>query len=353
MIDLAETAATQLSGANQRAWLERLEREHDNMRAALDWATLEPEPTVATRLGFALWRFWQQRGYLNEARARFDAMAAMGWDLEPVMRARFAEAFGGIAYWQSDQATATYWYDVALAIWRGMGDKRELANALYNRAYADVILVMIGKDRRPEAMEAGRTMLAEALALYEEIGDIAGQGNILWGLGSFDYFSAQAGEAEQWYRRALELHRTSGHRTMEAWSLHMLALSAAAQSHFDEALEQGRHAMRHFYEAGDVSGVTLSLDDLSIGTLAAGERERAARLWGAARHLQQTTGTGIADFVGQNLDLYKIPTPPDVLPPDELAALAAEGAAMGLDEIVAYALDIDGVPPATHQEAAR
>jgi predicted ATPase/class 3 adenylate cyclase len=353
MIDLAETAAAQLSGADQRAWLERLEREHDNMRAALDWATAKPDPAVAVRLAFALWRFWQQRGYLNEARARFDEMAAMDWELEPVMRARFAEAFGGIAYWQSDQATAMRWYEEALVIWREVGDKGELANALYNRAYADVILVMGGMDRSPEALMAGRSKLEEALVLYEETGDVAGQGNILWGLGSFDYFSARAGDAEEWYRRALELHRASGHRTMEAWSLHMLALSAAGQRHFDEALEQGRHAMRHFYEAGDVSGVTLTLDDLAIVALATGDQERAGRLWGAARHLQQTTGTGIADYVGQNLDLYQIPIPPDVLAPDELAGLAADGAAMGLDEIVAYALEIEGVPPVTHQDAVR
>ena len=211
---------------------------------------------------------------------------------------------------------------------------------------------MGGIDRRPEVLQPGRERLEEALALYEEIGDVAGQGNIMWGLGSFHYFSAEADQAEQWYRRSLELHRASGHRTMEAWSLHMLALSAAGQRHFDEALEQGRHAMRHFYEAGDVSGVTLTLDDLSIAAVANGDLERAGRLWGAARHLQQTTGTGIADYVGQNLDLYKIPTPRDVLAPEELERLAAEGAAMGLDEIVAYALEVEAVP-ASHEEPTR
>ena len=107
MLELAQQAAPHLSGTEQRVWLERLEREHDNLRAALDWATARPEPTLGARLAFALWRFWQQRGYLNEARARIEAMAAQGWDLEPVDRARFAEAAGGIAYWQSDEATSS------------------------------------------------------------------------------------------------------------------------------------------------------------------------------------------------------------------------------------------------------
>ena len=109
--------------------------------------------------------------------------------------------------------------------------------------------------------------------------------------------------------------------------------------------------MRHFYEAGDIAGVTLVLDDLAIVALADGDRERAARLWGAARHLQQATGTALADYVRQTQDLFGVPTPSDVISGDELAALAADGAAMGFDELVAYALQIDdGVPPASHPE---
>jgi predicted ATPase/class 3 adenylate cyclase len=353
MIALAEEAAPLLSGADQRVWLERLEREHDNLRAALDWATEAPEPASAVRLAFALWRFWQQRGYLNEARGRFDAMAAMGWDLEPVQRARFAEAFGGIAYWQSDQVTATEQYDEALSIWRTIGDKREIANALYNRSYADVIIVMGRLQQSPEAFRSGREKLEEALQLYREVGDVAGEGNILWGLGSFHYFSGDAVEAEKWYERSLELHRASGQRTMEAWSLHMLAMSAVGLRHFDDARANGRHALRHFFEAGDVSGVTLSLDDLAIIALADGESARAGRLWGAARQLQQSTGTALADFVDQNSVLYGVATPRETLPPDDLAKLAAEGAAMGLDEIVAYALEVDGSPPTEHDESPR
>ncbi|MBA2300956.1 MAG: hypothetical protein H0W22_09330 [Chloroflexi bacterium] len=349
MLELAQQAAPNLSGATQRAWLDRLEREHDNLRAALDWATTRPEPQVAVRLSFALWRFWQQRGYLNEARARFGSMAAQDWALEPVDRARFAEAFGGVAYWQSDQPTAQRWYEEALAIWRGIGDKGEIANALYNRAYADIISVMGGAPSK-DGLASGRAMLEEALALYREVGDKGGEGNVVWGLGSYYYFTANAREAETWYQRSLDLHRTAGDRTMEAWSLHMLALSAIGQRQFDVAREKGRHALRHFYEAGDVSGVTLVLDDLAIVAVDDGDVERAGRLWGAARHLQQTTGTALADYVEQNYQIFKVPTPHHVLSPEDLAARAAEGAAMGFDEVVAYALGTDGPPERQHQE---
>jgi predicted ATPase/class 3 adenylate cyclase len=351
MLDLAQRAAPELSGAGQRDWLDRLEREHDNLRAALDWAVAKPEPKLAVGLAFALWRFWQQRGYLNEARARFDTLGAQGWTLEPVDRARFAEAFGGVAYWQSDQPVAARWYDEALEIWRGMGDKREIANALYNRAYADIIVVMGGRTLDDD-LAAAHAMLTEALALYREIGDKGGEGNVVWGLGSLYYFTADAVEAEAWYRQSLELHRTAGDRTMEAWSLHMLSLSAIGQRRFDAARESGGHALRHFYEAGDVSGVTLVLDDLAIVAVADGDIDRAGRLWGAARHLQQTTGTALADYVEQNYQIFRVPTPNHVLSPEDLKARAAEGAAMGFDEVVSYALALDGPPERSHPEDA-
>ena len=99
------------------------------------------------------------------------------------------------------------------------------------------------------------------------------------------------------------------------------------------------------------SGVTLTLDDLAIVAVAVGDHERGGRLWGAARHLQQTTGTMLADYVDQNFELYGNWRPRDVIEPAELERLAAEGAAMGLDEVVAYALEEVGAIPATHEEA--
>jgi predicted ATPase/class 3 adenylate cyclase len=352
MLALAQTAAPELSRQDQRTWFERLEREHDNMRAALDWSIARPNPIVGARLSVALWRFWQQRGYLNEARARFEALEAQGWKLEPVDRARFAEAFGGIAYWQSDQKTATLLYDEALRLWREIGDKREIANALFNRAYADMIAIMEGSTGG-DHVDSSRAMLDEAIALYRELGDKGGEGNILWALGSIYYFTADASAAESWYRRSLDLHREASNRTMEAWSLHMLALSQFGQRRYPEAGETARHALQHFYESGDISGVILVLDDLSIVAVGMGDAERGGRLWGAARHLQKSTGTALADYVDQSNRLFKVPTVKDVLPTDELEARAQEGATMSLDEVVAYALDVTtGVPPDSHVEFA-
>ena len=350
MLDLAERAAPNLSGMDQRLWIDRLDREHDNLRAALEWATTRPEPEVAARMGFALWRFWQQRGYLNEARIRFEAMAAQDWNLDPVCAARFAEGFGGVAYWQADPPAAERWYVEALRIWREIGDKGEIANALYNDAYADILPLMglsgqelTAAQRGPKYQE-GRQKLEEALALYREVGDKAGQGNILWALGSYDYFTAAATPAEHWYREALELHRESGHRTMEAWSLHMLALVQISSQAFAESADNARQGLRIFQDAGDVGGIILVLDDLASIAVAAGDQPRAGRLYGAARHLQAKSGTMLANYAEETYVKYNAPSPRSVLSPEDFDRYAAEGASMGLDEVVAYALEDPATP---------
>ena len=332
---LAQEAAPHLRGADQRHWLDRLEGDLDNLRAALDWSA-EHEPDIAVDLAFALWRFWQQRGYLNEARARLEAMAARDWDLEPVQRARFAEAVGDICYWQSDRPAAVRWYDEALEVRRELGDRSEIANALFNRAYADMIVVMLGQIQ-PNELDSARDRLEEALATYEELGDLGGQGNVIWGLGSFYYFSADAATAESWFRRSLELHRAAGDRTMEAWSLHMTGLSLIGQRRFDEGRTYAWHALRHFTDAGDIGGVILTVDDLAIVATAEGDVDRAARLWGAARSLQLSTGTQLADFVEETSERFGVATPSQLLDQDRLERLAAEGAALRFDDLIAYA----------------
>jgi predicted ATPase/class 3 adenylate cyclase len=340
-LDLVEEAAPELRGADQRRWLDRLEREHDNIRATLMWATSRPDPEVAVRVGFALWRFWQQRGYLNEARTRLDEMRSREWDLSPVLRARLAEARGGVAYWQADQETAEACYSEALELWREIGDRREIANALYNRAYSDAAWIMGG---RTGDASAARELLQEALEIYRDLGDVEGEANILWAIGSFFFFANEMADAEATYRDALALHRAGKNRTMEAWSLHMLALVLVSEKRATEAKVAAREALAFFKEVGDVAGITLVLDDLSGVALFDKDFERAGRMWGAARHLQEITGADLAAFTETGFGSLGYLTAPQVLSPEDLERYAAEGAAMSLDEAVAYAFETFATP---------
>lgn len=343
-LGFAEHAAARLSGADQRLWLDRLERDHDNIRAVLVRAGGKPDAETAARLGFAMWRFWQKRGYLFEARGRLEAIAREGSTLPERIEAQLCEALGGVAYWQADHPAAVRWYDAALAIWRRLGDKAELANALYNRSFADILPIMLEPEKWTGAQGETKAaailaMCDEALGLFREAGNRFGEGNILWATGGIHYFLGQAAEAERLYRQALPVFRALGERTMEAWAEHMLSMALLRLDRTAEAGDCARAALHQFHEAGDLAGVAMVFDDLSSVAVATGDLPRAGRLHGAARQLQSATGADLAAFVETLFASRTRATARTVLPPADLDRFAGEGAALSLDQAVAYALE--------------
>jgi predicted ATPase/class 3 adenylate cyclase len=339
---LTERIEPELSGDHQRARLDQLDLEHDNIRAALDRAAAAGDGRTAIGIAHAMWRFWQKRGHLYEARRRLDAIAAAEWSRDdPARRARLLEALGGVCWWQADIKAMRPPYEEAVAIWRGLGDKRELANALYN--YAFVFSVPEDPENPPDELDPdghGVAASDEALALYRDIGDERGEANVLWGRGNAKYFSetADAGVAE--FREALEKFRRVGDRTMEAWSLHMVGSALLRRRMRDESRPYLHEALRHFYIAGDAAGITLLIDDLSAQALADEEPERAARLWGAGRALTKATGATLAAFTDTFYEASLRPNVRSAVQPADLERWAAEGAALSLDEAVGYALDV-------------
>src|SRR5215207_8382269 len=101
-LTLAEEAYPELKGANQLDWLERLEAEHDNMRAALSWALQRKEAEVALRLGGALWWFWSMRGYYSEGRRWLEEALAMDGRGSPEVRAMALAGVGQLALDQGE-----------------------------------------------------------------------------------------------------------------------------------------------------------------------------------------------------------------------------------------------------------
>jgi hypothetical protein len=354
---LVERLRDQLSGDNQRAALSRIERDHDNIRAVLDRAVATADGETAIRVGFAMWRYWQKRGHLAEARRRLDTIAAQPWSRsDPVLRARLMEALGGVAWWQADIAAMKPAYEEALAIWESIGDQAEIANALYNNSFAYAV------SENPALSDpdgsAGRQM-ERARDIYQSIGDERGYANVVWGMGNYEYFQSRfrdrPNQGIPMFRETLEIFRRLGDRTMEAWSLHMLGGGLLRNKEFAEARMHLAEALRLFHTAGDVAGITLVLDDFASAALGEDDPKRAARLWGAARALSSAGGVGLADFVDTQYEWYSRPNARSAIDPAELERYGEEGRAMTLDESVAYALDttVDAIAPHDHAGAAR
>ncbi len=294
---LAEQAGAELRGADQGAWLARLEREHDNFRAVLTWA-LSPAGgappdgrlEIALRLGGALWRFWFMRGdllegehWLETALAQVHAVAESpppSQHAPPVPAAVRASAHTGageMAWGRGDIERARRHHEAALALRRAQDDPDGVAQSLHNLGNL--------------ALERGdygqaRALHEEALAIRRARGSPRDVALSLCNLGRLAALRGEYGTAHILLEESLRLAAQVGGNLSRAWPLHALgelALlegdAAAAAGAFAESLALAREV--GLKEAvGALEGIALAA--------ALGEAEPAVRLLGAAEAVRET-----------------------------------------------------------------
>jgi predicted ATPase/DNA-binding CsgD family transcriptional regulator len=131
-LSFAEDAERQLTGADQKNWLRRLEREQDNLRAALHWAIEHQEGELAQRMAGALQPFWLTRGYWSEGRRWLEESLAMdsGAALAPAVRAKTLYGAGALTRFQGDFARARILLEQSLTSYRALADKTGVLMAL-------------------------------------------------------------------------------------------------------------------------------------------------------------------------------------------------------------------------------
>lgn len=330
---LASTAAPNLFGDDQKAWLDRLELDHDNFRAALDWCVARNDVERAMGLAASFWRFWQMRGHLHEGRARLETILAIpGSDHNPDARARALEAAGGIAYWQGDMPAAIVFYDECLDLRRAGDDRRELANAIYNASFPTMV------DRRD--LNRSQVLLEEALPVYRELADDAGISGCQWAIGNLLYFKANYVDAIPALDEAIGLFRKAGNHFGLGWALHTRALCALRTDDVAGAGNYVGEGLGLFSNAGDVTGIALMLDDASEVAMMEGDRTRAIQLASAATVHQATSGAGLGTLL--NLEERRSRREDVAGEADERAW--TQGQAMTIEQAVAVAL---GGPVAT------
>ena len=161
-LSLAEEAEPALIGPQQVMWLERLEREHGNLRAALQWSLAQAgdAKAIALRLGGALWQFWWGRGHWSEGRNFLEQALTASGGIEASVQAKAFIAAANWAFVQGDYDRAQVLSEQGLALCRELGDQRVIAPLLFllgNVAWA-----------RGDTARA-RPLLEEALAFFREV----------------------------------------------------------------------------------------------------------------------------------------------------------------------------------------
>jgi predicted ATPase/DNA-binding CsgD family transcriptional regulator len=225
-LQLAEEAEPGLLGPQQALWSERLEREYDNLRAALQWLLAQAEDNeagqsigdvkeMALRLVGALSWFWWARGHLTEGRDFLERTLAVSEDVEASSigaKALFAAA--NMAFVQSDYKRAVALCEGSLALYRELGDKRGIALSLYPLGN-----VAWSRGNMPLA----RTLKEEALALHRELGDMGYVALSLFSLGLLDASQGEYARARALFEEGLAIDRKLQNKRGVAHTLSQLA----------------------------------------------------------------------------------------------------------------------------------
>jgi predicted ATPase/class 3 adenylate cyclase len=327
---LAEKAAPELQGKDQKRWLDLVELEHDNLRAALEYAIATKRMDESSRLTFALWRFWQARGYLREGKAWADRVLALP-GATPEQRLEALEAAGGLAYWMADEAETRRIYREAYELARERGSPVARANATYNYAF----IFFIAKERDDAE---GERLLVESVAAHRALGDQDGVARSAWALGTLlqqglDRDRETLLRARGYLLESFEHHRTLDNRFNIGWDLWSLGQAAFKLGDRAEAAARWGEGLRMFNEAGDTSGIVIMLSSFAEIALADGDLDRHARLVGAWTAIARRTGVGLVSLLRVNEGRAVA----EDVPADRRPELE-RGLAMAVEEAVAYAL---------------
>jgi predicted ATPase/class 3 adenylate cyclase len=310
-----EQAAQHFPGPQEAQWLDMLEREHDNCRAALMWARERAAVAEGLRLASALAYFWKARGYLTEGREWLEGLLALrpegagaknnaDGDIAPVaVRARALFGVGELASTQGDSSHATIWLEEGLALAREADDLRLVVDIL-NRlgvtaAYQNNI-------------ELAARRIEECLVLARELNDPAHLIAPLNNMGEMAFIHGDLERAVAYYEEALSVSRQIGDIRTQVM-IGNLGNVARRQGNLSQAKALYREAIELAQVYGDPRSIAETLESIAMVMATAGDGQHAARLLGASSTARDAIGA---------------PQPPNELADIE-ASIATTRAALG------------------------
>ena len=369
---LAEEADPKLCSAEREQWVHRLEQEHNNLRAALNWSVERKEAATALRLGGALWRFWFWQGHLGEGREWLEkALAVAGSESGglttqelPAVRAKALGGAGVLTHYQGDYRQAKLLCEESLALFRALGDKRGMAASLNglgliaraSNAYAEAralheeslaILRALGDTWGiAEALShlmivafshgdytAGKLLCDESLAIFRAFGDRRSIALALGTLGNQAFLQEEDAAALPSIEEGLALFRELGDRRNSARMLSFLGYAAFVQGDYAKACTCYVEALTTLRELGAKWYIVACLDGLAGVAVAQGQPEWAAHVLAAAALLREALGVSPPPILLANYE-RTVATTRAQLGEERFAAAWAEGRKMTLEQVL-------------------
>ena len=278
---LAEQADPNLRGPNQPQWLDRLEAEHANLRAAMAWSQ---QPAADAELGLRIaavlaW-FWRLRGYLTEGRSWLEAILNACPD-RTALRSKALARTTLLTYGQGDSTRAKALAEESVAIAREVGDDSAIGWALH----------AMGRALHSNAeYERAAVVLQESLERFRATGDIVGCSYSSWYLGDVTRAQGDYERSAPLMEDGLLFARRSG----DTWALASAYLNAGTlayrQKDFDRASALLKESLVYFRNIRAVWGMWFPVSNLGVVAAAQGYAKRAACLAGADKTLGEAIG---------------------------------------------------------------
>ena len=311
---LAERGQRELNGTNQSEWLNTLDAEQDNFRAALEWA--RDGNLIGLRLCAALWPFWLVRGYLSEGRAYLDWALGHTADAAPdEIRAALWHGAGALARQQVDYVAANQHYAQAISVYRQINQPLALAQALnelgivvtaqgqpnqaqmlyqeslnlsdhhddpHTAATALFGLGLLAYER--QAFELAQSYLQASAQAAKDCGDEITLLRALNGLGELARAQNKLPAAQTHYQESLRLSKHLGHKQGQASAWHNLGYVSKTQGQAAESLAYFRQSLSAYQELEEQRGIAECLVGIA-SVLAEHDNDEATRYLLAAAHL--------------------------------------------------------------------
>jgi predicted ATPase/DNA-binding XRE family transcriptional regulator len=282
-LKLVEEAEPLIQGGRQNEWLDRLEAEHANLRAALAWAFSSDSEGVETgaRLCLALNKFFLRRGHWTEGRRATDVALdrldralpdAQGEQAQRLreLRARLLHFSGMMAYRQGDYTVSNERLGASIELWRSLGTQP----ARFAEVLQDVATLSVLRDEYDQADRA----LSEALHIHRGMDNKQGMASVLNLLGFLAMVLGQFDRSEAFLREAVDLFDEMGDQWGTARTEQMIAVVARNRGDFATAEEYLGRTLEASNRLGNKSGTAAALGEMSLVALAQGKLDRAEEL---------------------------------------------------------------------------
>lgn len=278
---LAEEAEPHLRSAQQVTWLDRLEREVDNLRGALEWS-LEAEVEAGLRLAALLLWFWHIRSHRSEGiewlervLAADEAQANTRTAATPARQAARGQALntaGALMVMHGNPETGRTLAEKSLVLHRGLGPagRRGAAMALWVTAQAA---------SQHESLDLARSQTEESLALYRAEGDRFGIAQCLDNLGSYALMRGDYAAAKHIWEEDLVLRKALADQDGVAWVLSCLANLEFWRGNYERAKTLFRESHEVFRQVNNKWAVSMALSGMGAVVLSEGNFDQAAEIY--------------------------------------------------------------------------